>query len=218
MGFLAITYKMKTKLAIRLKTLLQKKNLTESELSRQTGVGQPVIHRMASGETDNPKIETLKPIAKFFSISLEQLIGDAPLTNDYPNFYFDQKLTTLPLITLAQATSWLNGQQINLHTQVQTDLKTSLSAFALQLKDSTMYPMFPDGTLLIIEPSQIPSHKDFVVVQIDDHPQAIFKQLLIDGKDRYLKSVNNDYPTLKMQKKDKILGVMLQARIDFRQN
>jgi SOS-response transcriptional repressor LexA len=208
----------KMKLAQTLKTLLNKLNLSESELARQTGICQPVIHRMASGETDNPKIETLRPIAKFFSISLEQLIGDEPLAQE-AIFHVEQEWFNVPLITLKDAIDWPHHkthQTTNIF--IQTDIKTSEFGYAIRLKDSTMYPMFPDGTLLIIEPNQASTHRDFVVAHLSNEPQAIFKQLLIDGKNYYLKSVNKDYPRYKLGKNDKIIGVMLQARIDFRKN
>lgn len=208
----------KTKLATVLKDLLQKQNLSESELARHTGVCQPVIHRMASGETGNPKLETLRPIAKYFSISLDQLIGDRPLP-EHIIFHVEQELFDVPLITLQQALLWPNNkEQLSPLNFVQTDVMSSEAAYAIRLKDSTMYPMFPDGTLLIIDPKQPYSHRDFVIAAPKGHTQAIFKQLLIDGNRMFLKSVSSDFKTMNLTKHCKILGVMLQARIDFRKN
>jgi SOS-response transcriptional repressor LexA len=211
----------KTNLAITLKTLLQKLNVSESELARQTGVCQPVIHRMASGETDNPKIASLRPIAKFFSVSLEQLIGDEPLTMNSPTFHVEQEVFTVPLISLSLAIDWPRNRDPLLGTQyeyIPTDIKPSPEAYAIRLKDSTMYPMFPDGSLLIIEPKQAYFHRDFVLAHLKGQPHAIFKQILIDGNELYLKSITSDFRSLQLDKHDKILGVMLQARMDFRRN
>ncbi len=206
-----------TKLALTLKTLLRKQKISESELARRTGICQPVIHRMASGETDNPKVDTLRPIAKFFDISLEQLIGDRPII-EQSLFQVEQEWYNVPLITLNEAINWTIEKSPPSSIFIQTDIKTSKNGYAIRLKDSTMYPMFPDGTLLIIDPDQVAYHRDFVIAHVHDHAQAIFKQLLIDGDDRYLKSVNRDYPALKMRPDDHLLGVMLQARIDFKKN
>lgn len=206
----------KIKLAIVLKFLLQKERITESELARKTGVCQPVIHRMASGETDNPKIETLRPIANFFSISIDQLIGDKPLPDHGPSFHREEPLYYIPLLTLNDVPNWtqpLNTIMVN--TRVTTDLKLSSQGYALRLVDSTMYPLFPDNTLLIIEPNRVAGHRDFVIAQLKNHQTVIFKQLLFDGEDRYLKSIDPNYPILKLEKQDKLHGVMLQARIDF---
>lgn len=208
----------KTKLAVTLKNLLQKMNLSESELARQTGVCQPVIHRMASGETDNPKIETLRPIAKFFQITLDQLVGDVPLSPHQPIFHVEHETYNLPLISFKEIVEWPDKKLHVTGTYLQTDIQTSPFAYAIRLKDSTMYPMFPDGTILIIEPNQEYKHLDFVIAHLKKQSQPIFKQLLIDGQEKYLKSISPDYPPVKLGKNDRILGVMLQARIDFRNN
>lgn len=71
-----------SKLAQILKLLMAEQGLSESELARRTGIGQPVVHRMASGETDNPKVATLSPVANYFALSISQLIGDEALPSD----------------------------------------------------------------------------------------------------------------------------------------
>ena len=61
--------------------LMSKNGLTSSELARKTGVAQPVIYRLMSGNTENPQILTLRPIADYFGISIEQLLGLSSLNN-----------------------------------------------------------------------------------------------------------------------------------------
>ena len=61
--------------------LMSEKGISSAELARKTGVTQPVIYRLMTGETENPQILTLKPIANFFGISIEQLLGLIPLNN-----------------------------------------------------------------------------------------------------------------------------------------
>jgi len=64
--------------------LMSEKGIKSAELARKTGIGQPVIYRLMTGTTDNPQVLTLKPIADFFGISLDQLLGFTPLTNQKP--------------------------------------------------------------------------------------------------------------------------------------
>lgn len=61
--------------------LMAEKNIKSAELARKTGIGQPVIHRVMTGTTDNPQIATLIPLAKFFRVSLDQLVGLTPLNH-----------------------------------------------------------------------------------------------------------------------------------------
>lgn len=55
--------------------------ISSAELARKTGVAQPVVYRLMTGVTENPQILTIKPIANFFGVSIEQLLGMIPLNN-----------------------------------------------------------------------------------------------------------------------------------------
>jgi transcriptional regulator with XRE-family HTH domain len=69
-------------LASVLSFLMSKNGLTSSELARRTRVAQPVVYRLMNGDTENPQILTLKPIADYFGVSIEQLLGFVPLNNE----------------------------------------------------------------------------------------------------------------------------------------
>lgn len=86
-----------------LSQLMSEKGIKSAELARKTGVGQPVIYRLMTGITDNPQMLTLIPIANFFNISLDQLIGLESLTKpkalDSASLHvINNKLTTLKTI------------------------------------------------------------------------------------------------------------------------
>jgi transcriptional regulator with XRE-family HTH domain len=68
-----------------LRYLLDKAELSENELSRRTGISQQIINRMLSGENTNPKIATLTPLAHYFHISISQLIGERPMSENEPS-------------------------------------------------------------------------------------------------------------------------------------
>lgn len=59
-----------------LSALMAEKEIKSAELARKIGVGQPVIHRLMTGVTDNPQVYTLQPIAHYFNVSIEQLINE----------------------------------------------------------------------------------------------------------------------------------------------
>jgi transcriptional regulator with XRE-family HTH domain len=61
--------------------LMAEKGISSAELARKTGVTQPVVYRLMTGATENPQILTLKPIASFFGVSFEQLLGFVPMNN-----------------------------------------------------------------------------------------------------------------------------------------
>lgn len=205
-----------SKLAAVLKSLMREKNISVTELARQTEISQPVLHRLATGATYNPQIETLLPIARFFAVSIEQLIGNTPLpvTKNIKNII--QDWTRLPLLALNQVINWLeHPSSIILKKFVRTDIPVSKNSYAIQLSDSTMQPRFFEGTLLIIDPEYSPENQDFVVAQLHNQKTVTFKQLLVDGENHYLKPLNPDFPIIRMIHNDRVLGTMVQARIDY---
>lgn len=203
-----------------LRSLMEEQGLTVSELARRTGVGQPVIHRLLSGETDNPKVATLSPVASYFAISISQLIGDNAIPKERISGTFrmtSHGWTTLPLLSWEQAIHWLNNRDsITVEKYETTEVSVSENAYALRVKDTTMVPRFPENTLLIIDPIIQPSDRDYVIAHISNQKQAIFRQLLLDSDDTYLKPLNTDFKITLLDKESHLLGVMVQARMDFK--
>ena len=208
------------KLNTIIKALMAEMKITESELARRTGIGQPVVHRIASGETDNPKVGTLSPIANFFTVSISQLIGDEPLPeNRLPGTYNPgaHGWVQVPLLSWEQALEWPNLTRHSETTQgISTDLGVSQHAFALTIRDTTMEPRFPEGTIIILDPALQPEDRDFAVVHVDGSKLPTFKQILIDGHHSYMKPLNPDFKPTILDKKYRFLGVMVQARMDFK--
>lgn len=201
-----------SELAKVLNTMLKKLDISVSELSRQTGIGQPVIHRLATGNSANPTLSTLRPIAEFFKISLSQLVGDAPLPDLNKNNY--SNLISIPLVSM-QEINQPNPEPIysNPNSTVLTNVTISKYGFASLLEDSSMEPKFPAKTLVIIDPNVPYQNKDYVMVAISGKQQAIFKQILLNGDDNLLKPLNPDFPIIHLSPNDRILGTMIQARI-----
>lgn len=203
-----------------LKGLMTEIGLNESGLARRTGIGQPVVHRICSGETDNPKVETLRPIANFFAISISQLIGDKPLPADRIPGTFNpdaQGWRQIPLLNWDQILYWPNlNQKIVPLPTISTDIELGQHAYAVAVRDTTMEPRFPEGTILLIDPNLKPNNLDFAIVHITGQDLPNFKQILIDGGHTILKPLNTDFKTLLLDKPHKFYGVMVQCRMDFK--
>ncbi|MCL5261043.1 MAG: helix-turn-helix domain-containing protein [Gammaproteobacteria bacterium] len=211
------------KLAENLTLLMKEHDVNSCELSRNTGILQPVIYRLMHGETDNPKIATLLPIANYFSLTLNQLIGDAPLPSLSQRCLANNssQAIKIPIINWEQAVAW--PQISNTESAAYLPITTAVGkdAFILQMKGTTMEPRFPDGTLLLIDTSIPYKDKDFVIAHIEQQPEVIFRQLLFDGNNIALKPLNSDFKTIYLEKnKDRysIKGVLVEARISCKNN
>ncbi len=85
--------------------------------------------------------------------------------------------------------------------------------FALEVVGDSMYPDFPAGMRLIIEPDMEFQSGDYVIAK--NGGEATFKQLVRDGGDWYLKPINPQYPT-KPLGESHIIGVVREAVRKFR--
>lgn len=212
---------MNSKLSQNLRTLMNETKLSESELSRRTGVAQPIIHRMLDGNNKNPKIATLNPIAKYFQVTISQLIGDEHLSHIHAITSTEHKgWSSLPLITWKDALHWHeimnNYKALSKYPMVFTDFNVTQKAFGLEVKDSSMEPKFSKGTILIIEPEKQPKDRDFVIVNLNNHPEAIFKQVLIDGVNHHLRSLSTEINNnIIISSSDKYIGIVVQSRTDY---
>ena len=62
--------------------LMARERLSDNELAERTGIPQPTISRIKSGDSRDPRDSTLRPLAKYFRLSISQLRGDVPLPTD----------------------------------------------------------------------------------------------------------------------------------------
>jgi SOS-response transcriptional repressor LexA len=207
-------------LAYILRQLMHEQDLTTSELARRTGIGQPVIHRILTSETGDPKVSTLSAIANYFAVSISQLIGDEPLpktrlpgTHEVSKFGWNKA----PLLSWEDAIDWPeNKEKFPELEYLLTDTEVGSNAYALKVKDTTMRPLFPENTVLIVDPVLQPEDRDYAIVHIEKQKQAIFRQILFDGQNIYLKPLNTDFKIILLKEKYKFLGVVVQSRSEFK--
>ena len=195
-----------------LRQLMRQKKLSELALAKITGITQPAIHRILSGETENPKIQSIIPIAQYFHISVGQLLGLEPL--DLPlNFELTglKNLVTIPLRSLAQVADISRGMPASDKVHIFTDALLGENAFSVVVEDSTMRPLFVENTRIIVDPTRTCSDLDYVICLKHGDKSATFKQLLCDGERQFLKPLNKDFHVQELQRDDVIIGKVVQS-------
>jgi transcriptional regulator with XRE-family HTH domain len=64
-----------------LSILIDNAQITEAHLARMVGMPRATINKIRSGKILNPKSSTLNLIAQYFNVTVDQLIGNAPLVS-----------------------------------------------------------------------------------------------------------------------------------------
>jgi transcriptional regulator with XRE-family HTH domain len=67
---------MKTPISKRLEDLMRAHGMNEFEVSKRSGLHQPTVHRILSGESKSPRLSNLAQLAKVFDVSIQYLTAD----------------------------------------------------------------------------------------------------------------------------------------------
>ena len=203
-------------------TLMAEIGIKESELARQTGLPQTTINRLLIGDTSDPRANTLKPIAKFFGVTIGQILGEEPISSDRitGSFHANNRAawTNVPIISWEDALSWIFRKEVyDIHSHkkwIVTERPVSHASFAITSKPF-MEPRFRKNSILIVDPDAEYQDGKFAVITLDNSNVTI-RQLTYDNAEIYLKHFDTTIPSIKLdQKIHKILGVIIEARIDF---
>ena len=64
------------KLSSNLKKLIAIRDISSSDLAKELDIPMATLHRIINGQTQRPKKQIVKKLAKFFNVSQDELIGE----------------------------------------------------------------------------------------------------------------------------------------------
>lgn len=213
---------MATKLSERLRHFMKHRgNLSEIDLVRAADLPQPTVHRILVGTTARPHRKSLIKLARALSLSVSDLLNDTPL-DSLDEQLGGYKLGIIPLLSWEEAAQWPGIRELEQHVassrSVVTDAEVGPDGFALRMKGSSMETLFPEGTLLILDPSKPVRDKSFAIIHLEGEPEVLFKQVLLDGSRIYLKSLNpllDKVGLTQLRPCDRVVGVAVQTRLNL---
>lgn len=201
-------------------SLMEAHGIDATQLSQQTGLPASTISRLRSNNTEcSPNLSSLIPIANYFSVTISQLIGEESINYKYDELNQNTiKKISIPILRAETITNYLCGNNIGTYSFLNIDLPVSEFTFAYYLQGNAMEPQFPDKTILIIDPSIAIENLDYVLVIPIGNKMPIFRQVLIDGDEKYLRAFNPLFKefTQLTTENHKLLGVMVQSRRSFK--
>jgi SOS-response transcriptional repressor LexA len=108
---------------------------------------------------------------------------------------------------------FLSDQRIVLNT-IQCNLPHLGKFFGINLDTEAMSPRFPRGSIIIFDEAPA-KDGDFVLVNFNEFPNPIFRQLLVIGQTLYLNAHNPKFDRLILNDSGRIIGRLAQAILSF---
>lgn len=206
-----------------LSSLMEECDIDDAQLARETGVPASTISRIRTNPSANPTASTLRPISKFFAISISQLLGDEPLPKDrLPGAHNPTHFTSsrMPIIEWDWVMNWLDTRCENLKgklkTWISTEKEVGPNAFALIIPTDSFGLAFRKGSTIIIDPSQSPLDGDLILIKIKNENTVVLKQFLMDGNEPYIRSVNPEIKsTVPLTENHTLIGIIIETRFSL---
>lgn len=200
-----------------LKSLLDIHSMNALDLARKLNLSYSVVHKLINFNS-NPTIETLSKIAKYFNISIGQLIGDLPLTEK--NKFINMR--SIPIIKWQDIGGYITNQKDIIKSQNKTLLisskhEPSSKSFAI-ITDEIFEPLFLKGTILFFDKPLLDScdnKKTYVIVSTAELLDISLKKIISNNGKLFLKSIESDLPAAPISPHTQILAELIQAQIEF---
>jgi len=201
----------------RLSYALRVCNMSQAELARRVGIKQQSVQYLCSNKAEKSKYSD--SFAKALEISSTWLLtGRGHMNNENdPSYRFIHSKTPLPILSEEEIISIHvnhSGAQSDYENQVFVDVAIAKNAFAMYLKDQSMYPKFEKNSLLVISTDfNDNDNNDYVLAYIKEFNVIVFRELKIEGDDKYLTPMNQIvYKSLLLSKEDIVLGRLKEIR------
>lgn len=187
--------------------------LNSEELSRRIGLPASTIKKIRNNHDSNPTLSTLSPIAKYFTLSISQLIGDEPFPESRLKGAYrinERILSHIPVISWEMAVLWPSAD-ITPKQTITSEHQYSTDSFALIVEEDD-WENLAVGTSLIIDPSLKPAHRDYIIVHRTGQKSPTLRQALFDEGQSYLKPVTPGYNITALTPEHNILGVVVEYK------
>jgi len=208
-----------SKLCDNLNLLMEEAHISADELGRRTGLPSSTIKKIRNRYNPNPTLTTLQPLAKFFSITLGQLVGNEPLSNIQIKGAYKENteiVRHIPILSWVEAITWPNTYD-QYHNTVSSEYEYDRYAFSLIVEEDHWQNLIK-GTALLVDPSIKASHRDFVIMYKQGQNIASLKQLLFDEDQMYLKPIIEGYNISIFTPEHRILGVVVEYKKNLKRN
>lgn len=202
--------------------LMKECYLDDASLSKKVDIPVPTIARLRNSSNPNPTIATLEPIASFFNISIDQLIGRSELPSTrVPGTYNEVKevSTFLPVIPWNEINFFLSNKSVikqNFIKWAPTELKVADKSFFTKVTTDSFGLTLKKNSFLLITNDCNYKDGDLVILKKKNKEVIVPQQIVCDSDITYIKSTNPEIKGTKVLTNDyEVLGKIIEVRFNL---
>lgn len=171
----------------------------------------------------NPTVSSLRPIASFFNISIDQLLGEQPLPSDrLPGTHNPVIYATslLPVIEWHEVQTYLNDQCTFLKHKslkwISSEQEFSEKACAIIINTNSYGLFLKKNSLILVEPKKPIIDGGLSLFITNQKANILLRHVLIDGDKVYIRSINPEMKGVSLLPENfKFLGSVIEIRYAF---
>lgn len=206
---------------------------SQRKLAAASSVAAQTIRLLESGERENSN--SLKDIASTLNTTVDYLLTGRMSVSSYPNSEPDplQKgvepigsisgfFRLIPIHdwdknSLTRTENRIDDMTMSRKDNITTTDNCGENSRAFRIKDDSMVSLFPNtdsfrlGDTIIVDPDKKYGKLSFVIAEIEDKPEFVFRQVIDIAGELFLNSLNPAYPKIKMDEKVKIFGTLIRS-------
>lgn len=195
-----------------IRVLMQENRLDDMSLSEATGVALTSLSRMKNDSSANPTIASLQPIADYFGLTISQLIGETSLNKAYtikPRKNESMTIKQVPVIDWDSVDAFLAGELADFGQWVPTSYALGDQVFALIVPSPNWGKLFVQGACVVFDKEATVKDNDYALIFSQTTKQYFVKQVIAEGSELYLKSLNTEINVTQPMKADE----SIQAKV-----
>lgn len=194
-------------------------NISGTELARRVDLPSATVNRLITGSVQDPRISTLKAIAKYFNIGFDQLLGYSPLPKQFSlahnRFAYSFQMPVFELHQIHNKLDKDDEAEARITWQSNDNYQQS-ELFAIKLEQANFEPIFLKGSTLIVNRNLSPQINDYVVISIQGK-EATIRKYYTESGETYLYPLRAELPVINAKQESvKILGVILESQTRLR--
>jgi len=188
-------------IAQRLATKMHDKKWSEGELGRRSGVPQPTINRITSGESQSPRRNNIEKLARSLGVTPEWLLFGGPYDGGAEAGPGTRR--KVPVVSWETAgalpESVIATGLVESPEWMLCPVSHGARSYVVRIRGESMFnpqgrQSFREGDVVFIDPGRKAVHGSLIVARVVGQPAAFFRKLLIESGERYLQALNPAWP------------------------